>query len=137
VGSVEYAHITEDDGYLGAGLGGGGGLQLDLTDATSIGVEISRTRHVRDVAFHAVAFDASGRPEAFPFTERWERNATWLFGTISHAFGRARARPSSGAAQECERKATGISSSPGVRPPRTSGLDRRKETETPDRRNRK
>jgi hypothetical protein len=93
VGEVEYARITEDDGYLGAGFGGGGGVRFHLTDATSVGVDISRTHHVRDLGFYATAYDAAGRLEAFPFTERWEGNATWLLGTISHAFGSGRVRP--------------------------------------------
>lgn len=93
VGSVEYARITEDDGVLGSGLGGGGGIQIELTEATALGVEISRTHHVRDLGLFAVAYDAAGRPEPYPLTERWEGNATWLIGTISHAFGSARVRP--------------------------------------------
>jgi hypothetical protein len=28
VGEIEYARITEDDGYLGAGIGGGGGVRF-------------------------------------------------------------------------------------------------------------
>lgn len=93
VGNVEYARITEDDGVLGSGFGGGGGIQIDLTGSTAVGVEISRTHHVRDLGLYAVAYDAAGRPEPFPFTVRWEGNATWLIGTISHAFGSARVRP--------------------------------------------
>jgi hypothetical protein len=93
VGEIEYARITEDDGYLGAGIGGGGGVRFHLTDATSVGVEVSRSHHVRDLGLYAVAYDGAGRPEPFPFTVRWEGNATWLLGTISHTFGSARVRP--------------------------------------------
>ena len=93
VGSVEYARITEDDGILGSGPGGGGGVQIDLTGATAVAVEISRTHHVRDLGLFAVAYDAAGRPEPVPFTERREGNATWLIATISHAFGSAGVRP--------------------------------------------
>ena len=93
VGEIEYARITEDDAFLGSGIGGGGGLRFHLTDATSLGIDISRTHHVRDLGLYAVASDASGRSEAFPYTERWEGNATWLLGTVSHTFGTARVRP--------------------------------------------
>ena len=93
VGEIDYARITEDDGYLGAGIGGGGGVRFHLTDATSVGVEVSRSHHVRDLGLYAVAYDAAGRPEPFPFTVRREGNATWLLGTISHTFGSARVRP--------------------------------------------
>jgi hypothetical protein len=92
-GSVEYAHITEDDGFLGAGPGGSGTVELRLTGATSVGVEVGAMRHVRDLGFHAIAFDANGRIEAFPYTERWEGTATFVMATVSHAFGSARARP--------------------------------------------
>jgi hypothetical protein len=93
VGEVDYTRITEDDGYLGAGIGGGGGVRFHLTDATSVGVEVGRTHHVRDLGLYAVGFDANGRIDAFPYTRRVEGNATWLLGTISHAFGSARVRP--------------------------------------------
>src|SRR6476659_3703896 len=89
VGEIEYARITEDDGFLGSGVGAGGGVRFHLTDATSLGVDLSRTHHVRDLGLYAVGFDASGRSEAFPYTQRWEGTATWLLGTLSHAFGRA------------------------------------------------
>lgn len=92
-GAVEYAHITEDDGFLGAGPGASGSLEFALTDATAIGVEGGVIRHIRDLDFHAIAFDPNGRIEAFPYTERWEGTATFVMGTASHAFGSARARP--------------------------------------------
>jgi len=92
-GTIEYARITEDDGYLGAGFGGAGGLQFRLTDATSVELEVGRERHVRDLGFSAVAYDAQGRPEPFPFTERWEGTATFVLGLVSHTFGSARVRP--------------------------------------------
>jgi hypothetical protein len=93
VGAIEYARITEDDSYLGAGFGAMGGLQYHLTEATSAGVEISRERHVRDFGLFAVAHDAAGRAEVFPYTRRWEGAATFVLGVVSHAFGSARARP--------------------------------------------
>jgi hypothetical protein len=92
-GAIEFAHITEDDGFLGSGPGGSGAVEARLTDATSVGVEVGVMRHIRDLGFHAVAFDPAGRIEAFPYTERWEGTATFVMGTLSHAFGSARARP--------------------------------------------
>jgi len=93
VGAVEYARITEDDAYLGAGFGAMGGLRYHLTEATSVGVEVSREHHVRDFGLFAVAHDAGGRPEAIPYTRRWKGDATFVLGVVSHAFGSARARP--------------------------------------------
>ena len=93
VGAIEYARITEDDAYLGAGFGAMGGLQLHLTEATTVGVEISRERHVRDFGLFAVAHDAGGRSEVVPYIRRWKGDATFVLGVVSHAFGSARARP--------------------------------------------
>jgi hypothetical protein len=93
VGATEYARITEDDGYLGAGFGGAGGLQFHLTKATSVEIEIGRERHIRDLGLFAVAYDAQGRVEAFPFTERWAGTATFVLGLVSRTFGSARVRP--------------------------------------------
>jgi hypothetical protein len=92
-GTVEFAHITEDDGFLGSGPGVSGAVEVRLTDATAVGLEIGAMHHVRDLGFHAVAFDPDGRIEAFPYTERWEGTATFVMATVSHAFGSARARP--------------------------------------------
>ena len=47
VGTIEYARITEDDGFLGAGAGAAGGVQLQLTDGTSVALEMGAERHVR------------------------------------------------------------------------------------------
>jgi hypothetical protein len=91
--TVEYASITEDDGFLGAGMGVAAGLGFRLTPATSVEVEVGVERNVRDLAFHAVAFDAQGHPAGFPFTERWEGTATFLLGSLSRTFGRSRAAP--------------------------------------------
>jgi hypothetical protein len=93
VGAIEHARITEDDAYLGAGFGATGGVQYHLTEATSVGVEISRERHVRDFGLFAVAHDAGGRSEVVPYTRRWKGAATFALGVVSHAFGSARARP--------------------------------------------
>ena len=93
MGSIEYASITEDDGYLGAGVGGAGGLQLHLTNATSLEIEIGREHHVRDLGFSAIAYDAQGRFETVPYTERWEGTATFVLGLVSRTFGSSRVRP--------------------------------------------
>ena len=93
VGAVEHARITEDDGYLGAGFGGSGGVQFHLTDATSVEIEIGRERHIRDLGFFAIAYDAQGRIQGFPFTERWEGTATFVVGSVSRTFGSTRVRP--------------------------------------------
>jgi opacity protein-like surface antigen len=91
--AVEYAHITEDDGFLGVGIGGGGGVEFALTDRTTLGLDVSAVRHIRDLEFYAVAFDAGGRPVPLPFTERWEGTARFGLVTIAHAFGTASLRP--------------------------------------------
>jgi hypothetical protein len=93
VGAIEHARITEDDAYLGAGFGAMGGLQYHLTEGTSVGVEISRERHRRDFGLFAIAHDAEGRSQVFPYTRRWQGAATFILGVVSHAFGSARARP--------------------------------------------
>lgn len=93
VGAIEHARITEDDSYLGSGFGGMGGVRYHLTKATSVGVEISQERHVRDFGSFAVAHDAGGRSEAVPYTRRWKGAATFVLGVVSHKFGAARARP--------------------------------------------
>jgi hypothetical protein len=92
-GAVEYAHITEDDGFLGSGPGVSGTVEFRLTGATDVGLEVGAMHHIRDLGFHAVAFAPDGRIEAFPYTERWEGTATFVVATVSHAFGTARARP--------------------------------------------
>jgi hypothetical protein len=92
-GAVEYASITEDDGFLGAGIGGAAGMAIHLTDATSLELEAGWERHARDLGFYAVAFDAQGRPEAFPFTERQKGMATFVLGLVSHSFGSRIVRP--------------------------------------------
>lgn len=93
VGAVEHARITEDDGYLGAGFGGAGGMQFHLTNATSLEIEIGRERHIRDLGLFAVAYDAQSRLQALPYTERWKGTATFVLGLVSRAFGSTRARP--------------------------------------------
>jgi hypothetical protein len=93
IGGIEYAHITEDDGFLGKGLGGSAGIALHLTRATSLEVEVGWERHRRDLGFHAVAFDETGRVGAFPYTARWAGTATFVLGLVSHTFGTAKVRP--------------------------------------------
>jgi hypothetical protein len=92
-GSAEYARITEDDGFLGAGPGVSGGVEFALTDATTIGVDGGMTRHIRDLGFHAIAFDADGRPVPLAYTLRWEGTARFVMLTVAHAFGTTSIRP--------------------------------------------
>jgi hypothetical protein len=91
VGGPEYAHITEDEGFLGAGFGGVFGLQFHLNRQTAVEIEVTRDHHVRDLDFFAVAHDPQGRPVPLPYTERWKGNATFVLGLISHRFGTSRA----------------------------------------------
>jgi hypothetical protein len=93
IGSVDYARITEDDGYLGAGFGGSGGVQFNLTTATSIALEVGREHHVRDLGFFGVAHDAQGRSQDVRYDERWEGTGTFVVGVVSHAFGSGSLRP--------------------------------------------
>jgi len=92
-GTIEHARITDDDSFLGSGFGGGGGIQWRLTDATAIELEIGREHHRRDFGSFAVAFDAQGRPQALPYTRRWEGTATFVIASVSHAFGSGPVRP--------------------------------------------
>jgi hypothetical protein len=93
VGTIEYARITEDDGFLGAGAGVAGGVQLQLTDRTSLAVEVGTERHGRDLDLFAVAFDGQGRPVPLPLKVRWEGTAVFVVGSVAYAFGTARVRP--------------------------------------------
>jgi hypothetical protein len=90
VGGAEYAHITEDEGFLGAGPGAIVGAQWHITEQTALEVEVTRDRHVRDLDFHAVATDPLGRVHPLPYTERWEGTATFVMGLVSHRFGSSR-----------------------------------------------
>lgn len=92
-GAIDYTRITDDESFLGAGLGGAGGIQWRLTDATAVEVEIGRARHVRDLGSFAVAQDAQGRLTPIPYTRRWQGTATFVIASISHAFGAGRAQP--------------------------------------------
>lgn len=92
-GTIEYARITEDDGFLGAGFGGAGHAGWWLTDATALEIEVGRTRHIRDLGLFAVVRDGQGRTEAVPYTQRWEGTATFVVASIAHAFGSGAVRP--------------------------------------------
>lgn len=87
VAELERAHITEDDGFLGAGLGGSVGIEYRPGPSVAFGIEVGRQHHVRDLQFFAVAFDPTGRVEPVPYTSRWEGDATYLFGRVSRTFG--------------------------------------------------
>jgi hypothetical protein len=90
---AEYAHITEDEGFLGSGPGWMIGGEYKLTEATALGLELIFDRHVRDLNFFAVARDAQGRLQPLPYVERWEGEAIFVVGTVSHAFGVGRFVP--------------------------------------------
>lgn len=92
-GGVEYARITEDEGFLGAGPAWAIGVDYALTSATSIGVAFAHNHHVRDLDFFAVAHDAQGRLRPLPYVERWKGDAFFLLGTVSRAFGSRPVRP--------------------------------------------
>ena len=92
-GTLDYTRITEDDGFLGSGVGGAGTLGFRLTDATAVEVEVGRTRHVRDLGLFAVVRDAQGRTDAIPYTQRWKGTATFVIGSIAHTFGSGSVRP--------------------------------------------
>jgi hypothetical protein len=92
-GVVDYARITDDESFLGSGVGAAGSFGWRFTDATSLEVEVGRTRHVRDLNLYAVAHDAQGRPEAFPYTQRWQGTSTFVVASVAHAFGSGSVRP--------------------------------------------
>ncbi|HET7696042.1 MAG TPA: hypothetical protein VFK57_10070 [Vicinamibacterales bacterium] len=92
-GTVDYTRITDDESLLGSGIGAGGALGWRLTDATGVEIEVSRTRHVRDLGLFAVAHDAQGRLEPVPYTERWEGTATFVIASVAHTFGSGPVRP--------------------------------------------
>jgi hypothetical protein len=91
VGGGEYAHITEDEGFLGAGPGAIVGAQWHMTERTALEVEVTRARHVRDLELHVVASDPQGRLQPLPYTERWEGTATFVMALVSHRFGASKA----------------------------------------------
>ena len=92
-GTIEYARITDDESFLGAGIGGAANVGWRLTDATAVEIEAGRTRHVRDLGLFAVAHDAQGRIEPIPYTRRWEGAATFVVATVAHTFGSGAVRP--------------------------------------------
>jgi len=92
-GAIDYTRLTEDESFLGAGVGASGSVGWRLTEATGIEVEAGLTRHVRDLHFVAVAHDGGGRIQPVPYTERWQGTATFLTASLSHSFGSGRARP--------------------------------------------
>jgi len=92
-GTIDYARMTDDESFLGGGIGGAGSVQWRFTEATGLEVEVGRTRHVRDLDLFAVAQDAQGRIQPVPYTQRWEGTATFLVASLAHTFGSGRARP--------------------------------------------
>lgn len=92
-GGVDYARITDDESFLGSGLGVAGTVGWRFTDATSLEVEVGRTRHVRDLDFFAVVHDARGNVDAIPYTQRWQGTATFAIASVAHTFGSGSIRP--------------------------------------------
>jgi hypothetical protein len=92
-GGVDFAHMTQDESFLGSGVGVSGGVQWRLTPATAVEFEVNRAHHVRDLDLHAVVFGPGGRIDVVPYTERWEGNATFAIGSVAHAFGTGTLRP--------------------------------------------
>lgn len=92
-GTLDYSRITGEESFLGSGLGAAGTFGWRFTDATALEVEVGRTRHVRDLDFHAVVTDAQGRTEAIPYTQRWQGTATFALASVAHTFGSGAVRP--------------------------------------------
>jgi hypothetical protein len=92
-GAVGYERITDDESFLGSGIGASGSVGWRFTDATSLEVEAGRTRHRRDLGLFAVVRDAQGRTDAIPYTQRWEGTATFVVASVAHAFGSGSVRP--------------------------------------------
>lgn len=92
-GTVDYARITDDESFLGSGIGVAGTAGWRFTDATSLEVEIGRMRHVRDLDLFAVVHDARGNVDAIPYTQRWRGTATFAIASVAHTFGSGSIRP--------------------------------------------
>ena len=92
-GAIGYERMTDDESFLGSGIGASGTVGWRLTEATSLEVEAGRTRHRRDLDLHAIVRDAQGRIDAVPYTQRWEGTATFVVASVSHAFGSGSVRP--------------------------------------------
>jgi hypothetical protein len=93
LGTVEYAGVTD---YVGGWLGGSGGLQFHLTDASSLEIEIGGVRNRRDHGrLFLSAYDAQGRNQLLvaPYIERETNSLAFVLALISHSFGSRRARP--------------------------------------------
>ena len=85
--------ITDDESFLGSGIGASGSVGWRFTDATSLEIEAGRTRHRRDLGLFAVVRDAQGRTDAIPYTQRWEGTATFVVASVAHTFGSGSVRP--------------------------------------------
>lgn len=92
-GGIEYANITEDDGFLGDGLGWTANVEWRWTRNTAVEFELSRERHVREGRAGTVFAQSDGSLVPYSFTWRWEGTATFLFGTVTRTFGAWRVRP--------------------------------------------
>ena len=92
-GTVDYARITDDESFLGSGVGVAGMAGWRFTDATSLEVEVGETWHVRDLDFFAVVRDARGTVNAIPYTQRWEGSAMFAIASLAYKFGAGAIRP--------------------------------------------
>lgn len=93
LGTVEYAGVTD---YVGGWLGGSGGMQLHLTDASSLEIEIGGVRNSRDHGrLFLAAYDAEGRNQTLvaPYIERENNSLAFVLALILRSFGSRRARP--------------------------------------------
>ncbi|MCC7007533.1 MAG: hypothetical protein IT184_01830 [Acidobacteria bacterium] len=86
-GELQWAHITEDEGFLGAGPGGAIGIEYHATASLALGVIVEGVRHVRDLDAAAVAVDPAGRLVPLPYTVRWKGTATFVMTRLSRSFG--------------------------------------------------
>lgn len=92
-GTIDYARMTDDESFLGDGLGGAASVRWRFTEATALEVEVGRTRHRRDLDLFAVAQDAQGRLQPVAYTRRWDGATTFAIASVAHTFGSGRARP--------------------------------------------
>jgi hypothetical protein len=90
---IDYAHITEDDAFLGDGLGWTARVEWRLTRNTALEFELSRERHLREGEAGTGFLQPDGSFVPYFFRWRWEGTATFLMGTVTRAFGDSRVRP--------------------------------------------
>lgn len=92
-GSLEFAHTTADDGFLGSGAGWSAGLDVRLTPTTSVAVDAGAERHVREFRFGTAVTLPDGSLVPHFLRSRSDGTAMFLMTRLVHAFGRAAVRP--------------------------------------------